>query len=284
MRNSTTIPKNFREIRGAAIRLILIAALAVFALPAAAHDYWFETDRFFAPENSSLTLHLQVGSQLVFEEERAFQAKKTASFNLYSAQNVFDLSRVSADGAVPVAEVNVGRAGTYLVGMERNATDIVLEAQKFNDYLREEGLTEVIKERAERKENEKFGYERYSRYVKSLIQVGDKRDNTYGRILGYKLEIVPLENPYLKKRGDRIKFKVLFNGAPLKNSQVFAYNRPEKETFTTRMQTDEKGECLLKIDRTGFWLVRLVKMERCRSNCEETDWESYWGALSFAVR
>lgn len=284
VRSFANVSKNFCKIKCTAIRVILIAALAVFARSAAAHDYWFETDHFFTPENSSLALHLQVGSTLVIEEERPFQAKRTVSFNLYAAQNVFDLSRISADGAVPVAEFSVGRAGTYLVGMERNSTDIVLEAQKFNDYLREEGLTEIIKERAARRENEKFGYERYSRYVKTLIQVGDKKDETYGRILGYKLEIVPLENPYGKKRGDQIKFRVLFNGAPLKSSQIFAYNRPDKEIFTHRMQTDEKGECRLKIDRTGFWLVRLVKMERCRSNCDEIDWESYWGALSFAVR
>lgn len=286
-------PRNFTDFSAKSmkktqrIRRLLLVFAVIFAICAAeaeAHDYWLEADKFFAPENSSVTLRMWLGTNLVVEEERFYQPKRTVSFNLISALNSVDLRDKSADDAIPVAEFAVGKTGTYLVGMERNPVANILDAEKFNDYLREENLTEILRERESRGETGKFGYERYSRFIKTLIQVGNRPDKTFARVLGTKLEIVPLENPYAKKKGDFIKFRILFNNQPLKNSPVSAYNRPLSEVFVRRSATDEKGEVRIKLDRSGFWLVRLVVMERCRADCEETDWESYWGSLSFAVR
>lgn len=265
-----------------ALCFLIIAACSSVTIRA--HDYWFETNNFFASERMMLNLTMWVGTKLVVEEERPYQAKRTVSFELFSEGNIADLSRKTADGAIPVARFSAGKSGTYLIGMERNPVTNILDAKKFEEYLREESLDEILKERVKRGENNKFGYERYSRYIKTLIQIGDKRDDTYARGLDFKLEIIPLENPYKKRTGDYTKFKVLFNRAPLQNAAVFAYNRAGKEIFIQQMQTDKKGEIRLKLDRAGFWLVRLVKMERCRTDCEEIDWDSYWASLSFAIR
>ena len=40
----------------------------------------------------------------------------------------------------------------------------------------------------------------------------------------------------------------------------------------------------MKLDRKGVWLVRLVFMQRCKTDCGEADWESFWGSFSFGVR
>jgi hypothetical protein len=49
------------------------------------------------------------------------------------------------------------------------------------------------------------------------------------------------------------------------------------------MTTDKMGQITMKIDRNGSWLVRLVNMQRCQTDCGEADWESFWGAISFGV-
>ena len=264
------------------ISLILI--FAFLTATAAAHDYWFEADNFFPPENGSVTIHLLLGTKLAVEEERAYQRKRTVFFSLFSIKNILDLRAKSVDGTLPIIKFDVGKSGTYLLGMERDPVGIVLEAEKFNDYLREEGLTKVIAERARLGENAKFGYERYSRYIKSLIEVGNRKDATYKKLLGFKLEIQPLENPSARKVGDSLKLKVLFEGKPLADSEVFAYNRAAGKVFIQAARTKSDGTFSIKLDRSGFWLVRLVQMRRCLQDCEETDWESFWGALSFAVR
>lgn len=262
----------------------LVSLFLTAVLTARAHDYWFEADNFFPAANSLVTFHLQLGSHLEVEEERFYQPEKTALFKLFSAQNIFDLRDKSAKNAVPVAATKVGESGTYLLGMERNPVESVLEADKFDEYLHEENLENIIAERARLGESAKFGYERYSRYIKSLIQVGDKKDETYEKILGFKLEIQPLANPYRKKAGSSLKMRVLFDGKPLKNTNVFSYNRADGKVFAEKYLTDAEGNFNVKLSRRGLWLVRLVKMERCAQNCGENDWESWWSSLSFSVK
>lgn len=258
--------------------------LFLCAAPVKAHDYWFEPDNFFPAENAPVVLHLQLGTRLVIEEERFYQPERTVFFKLLSAKNTLDLFGNSKKGAIPVAKFNVGASGTYLLGMARNPVENILDAEKFTEYLREEDLKDVIAEREKRGETGKFGYERYSRFIKSLIQVGDVKDDTYKRLLGFKLEIQPLNNPYRAKIGKSINLKVLFNGKPLANAAVFSYNRAGEKVYVQEYKTDAAGGFRVKLDRQGFWLIRLVKMDRCAQNCEETDWESNWGALSFEMR
>ena len=43
------------------------------------------------------------------------------------------------------------------------------------------------------------------------------------------------------------------------------------------MTTDHEGKVSVHINRSGLWLVRLVVMQRCAANCNEADWESFWG-------
>ncbi len=247
-----------------------------------AHEYWFEPDTFFPAPNTKTAIHLYVGDGLVKDrEERIFQLEKTPVFNLFSVGKTFDLKTSINEGAMPIYNFSADKAGNYLLGMERNWSYIKLDAAKFEDYLCEDGIEYVISEREKLGERQKEGRERYSRFIKSLLQVGDKRDATYKKKLGMKLEIMPLENPYSKKLGDNLSFQIFFDGKPLVNRVVFADNR---DSQTQKMTTDKDGKISMKIDKTGLWLVRLVNMHRCAADCGEADWESFWGAITFGVK
>ncbi len=104
---------------------------------------------------------------------------------------------------MPIYEFSADKSGNYLLAMERNWSYITLEPQKFEDYLVEDGMEYISKEREKLGETDKQGRERYSRYIKTLLQVGDKRTDVYKKKLGMKLEIMPLENPYSKKSATR---------------------------------------------------------------------------------
>lgn len=247
-----------------------------------AHEYWLEPETFFLAPNQKAAVRLYVGDGLVKDrEERPFQLAKTETFQLVSNFRVQELKTSLADGATPVYNFSAGRAGNYLLAMERNWSYIKLGPQEFEDYLREDGLEYVIAERAKLGESTKEGRERYGRFIKALLQVGDRRDETYQKSAGLKLEIMPLENPYAKKVGDRLSFQVLFDGRPLTGKTVFADNWG---SATQKLVTDSEGKVTMKIDRGGLWLVRLVFMRRCSAACGEADWESFWGAFSFGVK
>lgn len=254
----------------------------LFSATAFAHEYWFEPETFFPAPKAKTAVHLYVGDGLIKDkEERPFQLAKTTTFQLFSTSKTLNLKTSLADQALPVYNFSADRAGNYLLAMERNWSYIKLEPAKFEDYLREDGLEYIIAEREKLGESAKEGRERYSRFIKSLLQVGDKRDVTYKKQLNLKLEITPLENPYSKKVGDKLQFQVLFNGKPLVDRTVFADNR---DSQTQKMTTDKDGKITMKIDRSGLWLVRLVTMRRCKTDCAEADWESFWGAFSFGMK
>jgi uncharacterized GH25 family protein len=259
-----------------------LAALVV-AAPAAAHDYWLEPDSFFPAAGKAVAVRLHVGDHFAGEEERPFQKKPTLRFQLIGNGETVDLAARGRDGRTPVARVTFPAAGTYLLALDRGSHTIRLEADKFNKYLAEEGLGAVLEARRRAGEEQAAGRERYSRYIKALVQAGARQDDTWKRVLGQRLEVVPQANPYDRKAGAAMPVRVLFEGKPLAGAKVFAHRRAGKKTVTQTAVTSAEGLATFKLDGEGAWLVRLVHMRRS-SGDKEADWESFWAALTFAVK
>lgn len=265
------------------MKLILhSAALLLLTTAVSAHEYWLEPETFFPGPNDKTVVRLYVGDGLVKDrEERVYQPEKTEMFSLRSAGRTLDLKPSILAGAMPIYTFSAKDSGTYLLAMERNWSYIKLEPEKFDEYLREDGMEYIIAEREKLGESKKEGRERYSRFIKSLILVGDRRDDTWKKRVGMKLEITPLEDPYSKRTGDTVRFQITFDGKPLAGRTVFANNRAAE---TQRFTTDAKGGIIVKLTRPGLWRVRLVTMQRCPADCGEADWQSFWAAFTFGVR
>ncbi|GIU81914.1 MAG: DUF4198 domain-containing protein [Acidobacteria bacterium] len=261
-------------------KLALIAILLLLFSDTYAHEYWLQPEKFLLAPREKISVHLYVGDGLTKDiEERKFQKDKTVSFQLFSGYETLDLKSLIEDDSLPIYSFSAEKEGGYLFAMHRDWSYIELQPDEFEKYLREDGMEYIIAERKRLKEQRKPGLERYSRYIKMLLQVGKKQDETYKKKTGLMLEIIPLENPYSKQVGDSLTFQVLFDGKPLSYKAVFASN---KETGKMKYQTDKNGIFRMQIKRSGFWLVHLVFMRRCEK-CEKADWESFWGAFSFGI-
>lgn len=261
---------------------LLLAVVSVW--PVLAHEYWLEPDRFFLAPRENADINLFLGEALKVEEVIAYRSSKTSIFRLLSSDGTFDLARNVREEAKPLFSFSAQKAGTYMLAMERNWSYISLEPDNFDDYLRADGMEYIIAEREKLGESNKEGKERYSRFIKALIQVGNKRDRTFAQRAGLRFEIVPLSNPYSLRVGDELSVQVLFEGKPLADKTLFADNRDGELINKQRLNTNQDGVAKVKIDRKGVWLLRLVFMQRCSKNCEGADWESFWGALSFGAR
>lgn len=263
--------------------LALTTALLLAALPAFAHDYWLEPDAFFLPVGEEVNVRLHVGDDFKSEAERPFQKKPTVKFQLLSAKETLDLAAAGKEDQKPVARVKAKAPGNYLIALERAPQKITLAADKFNAYLAEEGLDAILEQRRKAGEDKAEGRERYSRSIKCLLQAGDQRDDTYKQVLGQRLEIVPQANPYALKAGAELAVLVQFEGKLLAGARVFAHHRDGEKVATQKLTTSKEGIAVVKLDKAGTWLVRLVHMRRCADD-KEIDWESFWGALTFAVK
>lgn len=248
------------------------------------HEYWLEPNNFWLRSGEASGVRLFVGDALKEPEEKPYQPGKTDAFDLISNDGTVDLRSLAEADKMPILEFSSRVEGTYLLSMTRNWSYIKLDAAKFEDYLREDAMEYIIADRKRRGESEKEGRERYSRYIKSLIQVGDAKTSAAKTRVGTKIEIVPLENPYSKKVGSDLKLQAWFNGRPLALKTIFADNRDGTDIKTQTVTTDEQGRFTIKLDRKGLWLVRTVHMQRCEKNCVDADWESFWAALTFGVR
>jgi uncharacterized GH25 family protein len=257
----------------------VIACVAV-AAGASAHDFWLQPDTFTPAVNKPAALSLHVGDHFVSEKELAHQKKPTVSLKLFSAGNVIDHD--AKEGDKPAVRFTPKKAGIYFVALERDAKLIALEAKKFNSYLEEEGLDDVLAARKKDGESDRSGRERYRRYVKCYLRAGGKADDTWKKRAGHKLEIVPLSDPTGLKKKDTFAVRVLFDDRPLSDVKVTAFSRDGDKVMARSARTTAKGEASFKLGESGVHLVRLVFMQRAKDD-READGHSWWAAMTFEV-
>lgn len=99
---------------------------------------------------------------------------------------------------------------------------------------------------------------RYEKFAKTLIVV-EAPDEGYKKVLGHKLEIVPVDDPSKAKIGEDLTFQVLYDGKPLSTAVWATYDgftkNPNSYAYFT--EADDKGLAKVKITAPGLWMVRV---------------------------
>jgi uncharacterized GH25 family protein len=262
-------------------RLIgLLAVVAPFA--AASHEFWLAPKNFHVPPGGSTSLTLASGEDFRGDKVK-LSSSVVAGLRLYSQGRTADLrTRIPASGELGELPLVLQDAGTHLVALDTHPSHIVLPAEKFDSYLRGEGLEFVAAKRQASGQASAAGREQFRRNTKTLIQAGAVLDATYSVRTGQKMEIVPLENPFSKRPGDELGFQVFFDGKPLSNALVQAWHKQGSQTSITKLRTDGHGKATVKVHLPGAWMVSAVHMVPAR-NSRTHDWDSYWGNLTFAL-
>jgi uncharacterized GH25 family protein len=260
-------------------RAALAAALAL--LPAAfltAHDFWIEPSAFRPAVGSTLGVRLVVGQRFrgdVLPRNPAMIAR----FDFVTDQGSVPVPGRAADD--PAGSVTIERPGLGLIAFRSLESGLSLEADKFEEYLKEEGLESVIAARAKRGDSQKPSKELYSRAAKCLVQAGATGDTGFDRVLGLTLELVPEKNPYAMTGGGDLPVRLLFEGKPLAGTLVAAlpYDAPEKKLSA---RSDRDGRVTFKLPAGGVWLVKAVQMTPVTGD-PNADWRSVWASLTFEV-
>jgi uncharacterized GH25 family protein len=180
------------------------------------------------------------------------------------------------------------KIGTHLVGVSTDAKIIELSAEDFNLYLAHDKVMDILAERKKSGETDKPARELYSKHIKTLVQVGDKRTGSFNTNLEYPIEIIPSQNPYNLKKGDEMGFQVLRDGKAVANQLVYASHAgfhghledgSHEEAVTAR--TDSKGFGKIKLVESGEWYIRLIHM--VKSDKKDIDYESNWATITFYI-
>lgn len=248
-----------------------------FSWLAQAHEFWLHSEKFFFKVGEKARLAFVVGENLK-GEPWMFKKEKLSTFgHLCGAVNEDLKSTINSDTfSIPLAT-----EGTHLLAMESTNAAAELDAEKFNAYLKEDGLDDAYAYREKNNLLNSPAKELYSRHTKLLLQAGAKRNDTYKKVLGWPVEIVPEKNPYDTKRGENIRFQILMSGKPQFGVRVKVWNRKDNLTTLQNIYTDKSGMIEVTMSNGGVWMVSVVRMDRSQS--PQADWRSYWGSLVFGV-
>lgn len=265
------------------IGLLIVGALA--ALPALAHDLFLKPDGFFVKINQKVSLSVMNGTFMKSEGAVSF-ARLT------------DVSVVSPSGArknpkeadfaknETTAFLNLpplGEAGNYVVGLSTAWRENALGAKEFNEYLTAEGIPEVLENRKRDGELEKDARYRYSKFVKTILQVGGKQTDSYKTALGYAVEMIPQQNPYKLKKGATIEILCLKDGLPLAGQTVLTgYESGGKLAAENSLRSDEKGIIRIRLDAAGRWYAKFINM--VKTSDPKLNYESKWATLTFEIK
>lgn len=266
------------------MRHYILAIILLVPASVSAHDQWLEVDPFHAPSATRTKLYLMIGEH--FADAQPVQPRhrdKYTRFDLHSVRARVDLLPRLAEDQSPITIVNNREApsGSYLVVLDSMPREIELEPSKFQQYLLEERLIDILATRADARTEDVRGRERYSRCLKAIFQVGPTFDTSVTKALGQVLEIVPATNPYALKIGDDLAVRVLFKDKPLAHRAVMVANRYRSRITTKILRTESDGTITFRLERGGDWMVRLVHMQAATER--GVDWRSWWSSMTFSV-
>ena len=152
-------------------RLALLAiGVALSGVSLAAHDMWIEpADVCSAGRARSSRVRLRVGQDLLGDPI----PRDPSLINQFIVEDAAGRKPVvGRDGADPAGFVRVASPGMLVIGYSSKPSAVELPAEKFNQYLKEEGLDAVAAVRARRNETDRGAGEIFSRCAKSLVASG----------------------------------------------------------------------------------------------------------------
>lgn len=263
------------------MRKLFAAWAFVIAAPLLAHDFWIEPTSFHPEVGSLVGLSLRVG-QGFRGDPVPLMPDKIVRFETVSAAGA-ETPVDGVPGRDPAGMARIAAPGYVVAGYRSSPSYLELPAEKFEAYLKDEGLEKVSAVRASRGDSEKPSKEIFSRCAKALLDAGGTGTAGFDRSLGFRLELIPEKSP--KKLpangGGSIPVRLLYEGKPLAGALAVAMNRDDPEKRLSA-RTDRSGRVLFALPRGGVWLVKAVHMVPAPPE-SGADWESLWASLTFEV-
>jgi hypothetical protein len=277
-----------RSARARAIRALsfVISALLLSAVPLSAHDMFWRLTAFFVAPKSPIIMPVLNGT--FSRSENSIEWARVADLSVVSPSGraAMDSGRWSSAGDTSRLSYTTGESGTYVASLSTKAKEFQLDAKAFNDYLKDDGIPDILALRTRDGSLAKPARERYSKHIKALFQVGTTRTDAWRTPLGYPAELVPLANPYALKAGATLAVRCLVDGKPAPKQLVMIGGRSgstgDARLPARTVRSDSLGVVSVALPKAGRWYVKFINMTPVADG--RVDYESKWATLTFEVR
>jgi uncharacterized GH25 family protein len=196
------------------------------------------------------------------------------------------ITEFRVEGKSLTFEITPAVAGSHVVALSTRARRVRLKAEDFRTYLEANALDAISKSLSELGEERQPAVERYAKWAKAIIDVGElgdeEDDSAWSRLVGHTIEIVPLANPNSVPPGGRLQVRVVYDGEPLAGASVTGGKAGSSEAEVVAV-TDADGIAEVSLLSAGRWYLRTIHMIRLEGD-PEVRWESFWATLTFELR
>lgn len=256
-----------------------IGVLWLSAQPTTAHEFWIEPEQFFIDAGDTLSTRLYVGQNLE-GVENAFIPRRLERFEWSQA----GLSRPveMSLGDRPAFAMMAQTEGVVTVMHQTRPQSLTYSKwEKFIAFCEEKDFLWAADEHLERGLPQTGFKERYVRYAKSLIHVGDGPDVTQNYGLRYEFELIGGA-----KASGAITLQLLFEGAPERDVQTTVFTRaPSGEVSVLKTRTNSAGFVTIERQAGHIYLVDAVRMLPLEPQKDDGfAWESLWASITFSAQ
>jgi len=256
----------------------LVVALSITS--ANAHEFWLSPDDYTLTVEDMMQVRLRVGTGMV-GPPRSYLPQDIARFEVVQGDSVRPVEGRMGDS--PALNMPAGADGLAVVVHETTDSRLTYkEIAVFQRFVAHKDFATALADHAARGLPETGFQETYRRYAKSMIAVGSGAGSD--RVIGLKIEIVALANPYTDDLTAGLPVQVLLDGAPRIDTQVeYFETAPDGTVTTTLYRTDAAGQVVLPVRPGMEYLVDSVSL-RALDNDDALAgpvWHSDWASLTF---
>ncbi|MBL7863705.1 MAG: DUF4198 domain-containing protein [Cyclobacteriaceae bacterium] len=262
-------------------RVMAVVLLVLFSALSQAHEFWLLPKKFQYKIGEEMNIEFLVGENFQ-GEPWDLNRHKVEKLEVHTGITVKNMMKDVRNEKGKNLTYKFDREGTHLVALMSDFASIELEADKFNAYLKEDGLEYIAEERKRTGWSDHGAKEFYKRYAKVIVQCGSKVDATFRRSAGFRYEIFPMTNPAELKSGDYLECQVMWEGKPAAHSMVKVWSHVGNRIFLQNIYTEGDGTIRFPVSSTGPWMVSSVRM--IPSEKEGADYMSHWASLVFEVK
>jgi uncharacterized GH25 family protein len=263
-------------------RFLLVVAVTWLSLTgtAGAHDFWLypEAHRQAAPGGGEIRIFLGQENDVTELERRPAHFIR---FEAHGAAGVVPTTGKSGPTS-PAGRVELPAEDIYSIIYESRHGYVELPAEKFQHYLAEEGLTDILEERTRRNETAQPGSEAFARYAKALVKVGAATTG-YDRKVGMPAELVATVDPFRGGDDGFLEFQLWYLGKPRAGASIELFTIGELSVKSVETAvSDADGRVRFANPGVGRWMVAGTVARRAAPPIE-AHWESFWTSITFEV-
>lgn len=265
---------------------MLLSFCVLCATRAVAHEYWIDPIRAQLGVGDTLLADIRNGEDFVGS---SFPYQPDGYRRFYITVDGKREPVASRLGDYPAIHQEDRIAGLHTVVLETQGRSLEYESlARFKRFLAYHGLSSVAALHKQRRLPIVDIHERYYRFAKALVQVGDTPDDPQAGVAGPQgllFELVALSNPYVS---DELPLVLLFQGQRLVNAQIEVFYRSADDAVERSVyRTGADGVLNLPLNGTGEYLINAVQLIQPRFATTQSasgsapHWESLWASMTF---